>query len=146
MRTMEPSIWRATVKGTIVGFEHVGLHAGQAPLLGWRVREGVKQHVDAPTDEGVPVEFLHHITSNFKNNLQLLWAEEVGWSLVAILNWVQHWRLSPTIHRGEFLLNNASGAIHGHRCICSNNTGVGAIMGIQDRVEEGLWWNLNWFL
>jgi hypothetical protein len=114
MRTVEPAIQRATVKGTIAWFEHVGLRAGQAPLLGWRVREGIEQHVDATTDEGVSVEFLHHIASHFKNKLQLLQAEEVGWSLVAIHIWVQRWRLNPTIHRGEFLLNNASGTIHGH--------------------------------
>jgi hypothetical protein len=43
-------------------------------------------------------------------------------------------------------MNNASGAIHGHHCIYSSNTGVGAIMGVRDRVEEGLWRSLNWFL
>jgi hypothetical protein len=46
----------------------------------------------------------------------------------------------------EFLLDNAGGTFHGRRWICSINVGVGDVMGIWDRVEEGLWWNLNWFL
>jgi hypothetical protein len=90
---MEPAIRRATVKDAIVGLEHVGLRAGRAPLLGWCIRKGIEQHVDAAVDEGVSMELLHHITFDIKNKLQLLRAEEVGWSLVTILNWVQRWRL-----------------------------------------------------
>jgi hypothetical protein len=72
MRIMEAVIQRATVKSTIAGFEHVGIHAGRAPLLCLRIRESVEQHVDVATDKGVPVELLRHITSNFKNKLHFL--------------------------------------------------------------------------
>jgi nucleoside diphosphate kinase len=84
MRIMEAAIQRATVKSTIAGFEHVGLRVGRAPLLCLRIREGVEQHVDVDTDKGVPVELVHHITSNFKNKLHFLQAEEAGWSLVSM--------------------------------------------------------------
>jgi hypothetical protein len=72
------------------------------------------------------MEFFYHITFDVKYKLQFLQAEEVGWSLVAILNWVQLWRRNGR----ELLLNNASGAIHGRRCSCNNNTGVGSNVGI----------------
>ena len=130
MKIMEDAIQRVVVKSAIIGFEHVGLRAGRAPLLCLRLQEGFEQHVNAATDKGVPVELLRHITSNFKNKLHFLWVEEAGWSLVSILNWVQRWRLNPTIRHEEFLLNNESGAIHGRHCICSSNIGVRAIMGI----------------
>jgi len=69
VRTMEPAIRRATVKDAIAGLEHVGMHAGRAPLLGWCVQKGIKQHVNAAVDEGVPMELVCHITSDIKNEL-----------------------------------------------------------------------------
>jgi len=77
VRTMEPTIWRATVKDAITGLEHVRLCAGRAPLLGWCIRKGIEQHVDADSDEGVSMELLCHIFFDIKNNLQVLRTEEV---------------------------------------------------------------------
>ena len=51
MRTVEPAIQRADVRGTILGFECEGLCAGRTPLLEWCVQKGIEQNVDAADDE-----------------------------------------------------------------------------------------------
>jgi hypothetical protein len=60
------------------------LHAGRASLFDWRVREGIEQHVDYATKEGMSVEFLHHIAPHLKDELQVLQSKEVGLTLVSL--------------------------------------------------------------
>jgi hypothetical protein len=44
------------MRSVVVGCECKGICAGRAPLFDWRVREGVEQHVEFATNEGVSVE------------------------------------------------------------------------------------------
>jgi hypothetical protein len=106
VRTVEPSIQRDAMMISFIGYACKGLRAGQAPLFGWCIREGVEQHVNYVANEGMPVELLHHVSPHLKNELQMLHTEETRWILVAICNWVEQWGLSQAVLHGEFLLEN----------------------------------------
>jgi hypothetical protein len=106
---VELVIRRAAVRSVVAGCECKGLHAGQTPLFDWLVQEGIEQHVESATNEGVPVELLHHIAPHIKDEVQLLRTEEIGWNLVTIYVWVEQWGLEWAVYHGDFLLDDASG-------------------------------------
>jgi len=70
---MEPTIQSATMRS-----EDKRLHIGWASLLYWHTREGVEQHVNYATKEGVPVELLHHVPPHLEYELQVLRHQQVG--------------------------------------------------------------------
>jgi hypothetical protein len=143
---VEPAIQRAAMRSVIAGYECKGLRAGQAPLFDWRVREGIEQHVDSAANEGVSVELLHHIAPHLKmssncsrlKRLGGLWSQSTtglssggptGQSFVGISSWTM--QVAPSM---VVVVSIAAMLV------------LGSILGIRDHVEEGLWWNLNWFL
>jgi hypothetical protein len=92
------------------------------------------------------VELLHHASPHLKDELQLLRIGDTGWTMVAFCVWVEQLGTDWAVNRGDFLLDDASVSFHGFICIHCCNADVGAILDTRDHVEEGFWWNLNWFL
>jgi hypothetical protein len=76
------------MRSVVVRCECKGLRAGWTPLFDKCIREGIEQHVEHVANKGIPVELLHHVAPHLKDELQVLWSEELRWTLAAYHVWV----------------------------------------------------------